>query len=74
MTNSKGREIVRSVFHVSHDTVSIRDIGGDIACGPEVGVYTYHINKNILMLMFVNDPCDGRAHALIGREWVRVKK
>ena len=67
-------EIVRSVFHVSHDTVSIRDIGGDIACGNEVGVYTYRITKNIMKLMFVKDSCEGRAHALIGREWVRAKK
>jgi hypothetical protein len=74
ITNSRGREIVRSVFHVSHDTVTIRDIGGDIACGPEVGVYTYHISKNILILMFVRDSCEGRAHALIGREWIRAGK
>ena len=74
ITNSKGVEIVYSIFHVSHDTVTIKDIGGEIACGDEVGVYTFTMTKNILKLLVVTDPCDGRANSLNGREWVRSRK
>jgi hypothetical protein len=74
ITNSKGVENVYSIFHVSHDTVTIKDIGGEIACGDEVGVYTFTMTKNILKLLVVTDPCDGRANSLNGREWVRSRK
>lgn len=74
ITNSKGAEIVRSVFHVSHDTVTIKDVSGEIACGDETGVYTFTITQTTLKLMVVTDPCDGRANALSGRVWTRDKK
>ena len=74
ITNSKGMEIVRSIFHVSHDTVTIKDVSGEIACGDEAGVYTFTITKTTLKLMVVTDPCDGRANSLSGRVWARTKK
>jgi hypothetical protein len=74
ITNSKGMEIVYSIFRISHDTVTIKDIGGEIACGDEVGVYTFTMTKNILKLLVVADPCDGRVNSLNGREWVRTRK
>lgn len=74
ITNSKGIEIVRSIFHVSHDTVTIKDVGGEIACGDEMGVYTFTMTKTTLKLMLVTDACDGRANSLSGRVWTRGKK
>ncbi|HEY4967798.1 MAG TPA: hypothetical protein VII28_15440 [Puia sp.] len=74
ISTGKGAEIVRSVFHVSHDTVTIKDVSGEIACGDEVGVYTFTITKTTLKLMLVTDPCDGRANSLSGRVWERTKK
>jgi len=72
MTSSKGVEIVRSIFHVTNDTLTIKDIGGEIACGDEPGIYTYTITKTTLKLMVVTDPCDGRANSLSGRIWART--
>jgi hypothetical protein len=74
ITNSKGMEFVYCIFHVSHDTLTIKDIGGQIACTDEVGLYTFAITGKVLKLMVITDPCDGRANSLNGREWVRTRK
>ena len=74
ITSSKGMELVRSVFHTSHDTVSINDIDGRIACLDGAGIYKVSIMGNILKFTIITDPCDGRANSLSGREWTKVKK
>lgn len=73
ITTSQHMELVRSIFHIYHDTVTIKDIEGPIACGDEEGMYTFTNSGNILKLKLISDPCDGRANSLSGREWVRVK-
>ena len=72
ITNSKGTEFVRSIFFLSHDTVIIKDIGGEISCGDETGAYTFTITGNVLKFMLITDRCAGRAHSLDGRSWVKV--
>ena len=72
IANSKGREFVRSIFFVSHDTVIIKDIGGEISCGAETGAYTFTITGNLLKFMLITDRCEGRAKALDGRTWVKA--
>jgi len=74
ITNSKGMELVRSVFHTSHDTVSINDVAGRIACLDGAGIYKFSSSGNILKLTIISDPCDGRANSLSGREWKKVEK
>jgi hypothetical protein len=72
ITNSKGMELVRSIFHISKDTVSINDVEGPIACPDGAGFYKFTKSGNFLKLMIINDPCDGRANSLSGREWIKV--
>jgi hypothetical protein len=74
ITNSKGMELVRSIFHVSHDTASINDVTGMIACLDGAGIYKVSNTGNTLTLTLISDPCDGRANSLSGRKWVKVEK
>ena len=74
ITNRRGVQIVRSFFLISHDTVSIKDIGGEIACGEELGFYTFTITGDVLKFKLITDPCSGRGESLDGRAWIRTGK
>jgi hypothetical protein len=73
ISSSKGIELVRSNFRVSHDTVSISDIGGPIACLDEPALYKISNSGTVLKLTIISDPCDGRANSLSGREWIKLE-
>jgi hypothetical protein len=68
---SKGDVLVRSHITISKDTLTISDYDGQYQCAGMDGQYTFAISKDVLNLVLVNDPCQGR-NAIAGTKWIRV--
>ncbi len=72
ISTSKGMTVVKSVVHISNDTVTINDVEGAIKCSPDDnGVYHYKVSAGKLTLHVITDPCDGRANTISDREWMK---
>ena len=75
ISNSHGMIVVKSIFHINADTITINDVEGAIKCSPdENGVYHYTLSADKLVLHLISDPCDGRANSISDREWMKVNK
>lgn len=65
---------VASIFIIK-DTIKINDVRGPIKCSPdEKGIYLFTSDNGKLVLNIISDPCDGRANALSGRQWMMANK
>jgi len=73
VTLSNGDVVIRSVFHVSGDTLSMSDFDGQYACPSGAGKYTYSIKEDKLTMKMITDPCDQRGPAIDGVAWDRAK-
>ncbi len=75
ISNTGGMTIVKSIVHLSNDTITITDFAGRIKCSPDDnGVYIYKISAGKLVLHVITDPCDGRANSISERDWMFVNK
>jgi len=75
ISNSHGMTVVKSIFHINADTITINDVEGAIKCSPdENGVYHYTLSADKLGLHLISDPCDGRANSISDREWMKENK
>lgn len=73
VTTGGGDVVVRSLFHVSKDTLTLDDFDGQYMCPNQKGVYTYTLKDDKLVLNLVNDGCDGRATGINGIVWIRAR-
>lgn len=71
VTQSGGMVVVRSVFSVSKDTVTMKDYDGQYACPGQPGVYTYTLKDDVLTFFVVGDACEGRRGTIGGAKWIR---
>ncbi|HXB92600.1 MAG TPA: hypothetical protein VNU72_09935 [Puia sp.] len=74
VTTGGGDVVVRSLCHVSKDTITLDDFDGQYMCPNQKGVYTYTLKDDKLVLNLVNDGCDGRATGINGVAWIRISK
>ena len=73
VTVTSGDVVVRSLFHVSGDTLSMQDFDGQYACQNGAGTYQYTIKEDKLVMKMVTDPCDGRVGSINGIVWDKAK-
>jgi len=73
VTLSSGEVVVRSVWKMSRDTITIRDYDGQYACQGQDGIYKLTITSDDILYTLINDACDGRAGAINGIKWQKVK-
>ena len=73
VTLTSGDVVIRSVVHVSGDTLSMKDIDGQYACPNGAGIYQYAIKEDKLIMRMITDPCDDRATSINGVAWDRAK-
>ncbi len=71
VTQGRGGVVVRSLFTVSKDTLTMQDYEGQYACPGQKGVYTFKLTENSLTMYLVADPCDGRVGTINGAKWIR---
>ena len=75
ISSSKGMALDVASIHVMNDTIEINDVSGPIKCSPnDKGVYRFTLANGKLVLNIISDPCDGRANAISGREWMMANK
>lgn len=55
--------IETSTYSVKSDTLNLIKVSGNSPCTNEVGIYTYEIDKNTLMIRPVSDVCEARFYA-----------
>lgn len=69
-----GDVVVRSVCHLSGDTLSLVDYDGQYACPNATGKYKVDLSAdaNALTLTLIDDPCDGRVNAINKMKWTRA--
>jgi len=73
VSGSNGEVLVRSTWKMSKDTITIRDYDGKYACQGQEGVYKVTVSSNEMTYVLINDACDGRAGAINGIKWTKVK-
>jgi len=75
VTNSKGEVMLRTNCILNADTLTLSDYGeGEHTCPDAKGKYKINLNGKSLTLSLIDDPCDGRAHALDGVKWTEAGK
>lgn len=75
VTNGSGATILRTNCIISGDTLTLSDYGyGDYTCPDMKGMYKITLNGGSFTLKLINDPCDGRTHALDGIKWTESSK
>lgn len=72
VTVSDGSVVVRSVFKVSADTLTLNDYDGQYACLDMRGSYKFGVADDVLSLVLIDDPCEGRVGTLQNSKWRRV--
>jgi hypothetical protein len=55
---------VTGVYVVTGEQVEVRDEGGDFSCPNAAGRYRWKVDGDKLMLVLLEDPCEGRMQAL----------
>jgi hypothetical protein len=68
-----GEIAAEGTYKVTGDELEVTDERGPIACGGEqkTGKYKWRLEEKKLTMTKVEDPCEGRAHALTSHVWVR---
>ena len=75
VTTSNGDVIIRTNCIINADTLTLSDYGeGEHSCPNANGKYKITLDGKSFMLSLIDDPCDGRAHALNGVKWTEVAK
>ena|SRR5688572_1348546 len=75
LMNSQGEIKVRSHCKINGDTMTILDYGTEqMGCPDMKGVYKINLSGNSFTLTLIEDPCEGRAGALINRKWTEASK
>ena len=72
--NGVGDVLVRSVFSISGDKITVKDYEGQIACLSVEGQYSYHQKDSTVVFSVLQDLCNGRVAAFDGVIWTNVKK
>ena len=72
VTTSDGSVIVKSVFKVSGDTLTLSDYDGQHACPDATGRYKVAVADDMLTFALIDDPCEGRTGALTHAKWRRL--
>ncbi len=52
--------IETSLYAVSSDTIRIEKISGVSPCKDEIGIYTFQVNNNVLIIKPITDICESR--------------
>ncbi len=73
VTGTKGDTLVVSHCTISHDTLTLSDIGGIYQCNQSDGVYKIKVDDNQLHFILVSDGCEGRG-AITEMVWMRAAK
>jgi hypothetical protein len=73
VTMGTGDVVVRSVCHVSKDTLTMQDFDGQYMCASGMGTYVIALKEDKLTMKMVTDPCTDRSGSIDGATWVRVK-
>jgi hypothetical protein len=71
MTSSLGVPILLSKIAWKGDLIVFRDYSGMNACANMPGSYHVKIERDTLMLVMDEDPCDARSGSLISKRWIR---
>ena len=75
VTNSKGEVVVHNHCEISGDTLTVLDYGTEEQGCPDIkGKYKINLTGNSFTLTLIDDPCEGRAHALDSRKWTESLK
>ena len=75
ITNSKGEVVVHNHCKISGDTLTVVDYGAEEQGCPDMkGKYKIDLTGNSFTLTLIDDPCEGRAHALDSRKWTESAK
>jgi hypothetical protein len=75
VTKSNGEVLVRSNYTIAGDTLTLLDYGtGEYTCPDMKGKYKINLNGDNLIFTLIDDPCEGRAHALDGLKWIKASK
>jgi len=75
VTKSSGEVLVRSNYTIAGDTLTLSDYaGGEYTCPGMIGKYKTNLSGDNLVLTLIDDPCEGRAHALDGIKWTKASK
>jgi hypothetical protein len=75
VTNTRGEVMLRTNCIIKADTLTLSDYGeSEHTCPNALGKYKINLNGQSLTLSLIDDPCDGRAHALDGVKWTEVGK
>lgn len=75
VANSSGEVMVHTNCTVNADTLTISDYGNtQYTCPDMKGKYKINLNGDNFTLTLIDDPCDGRAHAIDGIKWTEVLK
>ena len=72
VTDRTGTAVVRSVFKMSGDTLSLTDFDGEYACPSMTGKYKVAQTGDQLVFTLIDDPCDGRAGTLPNTKWMKA--
>jgi len=75
VTTSRGDVMLRTNCIVNRDTLTLSDYGdSEHSCPDAKGKYKINLSGTTLTLSLIDDPCDGRAHAIDGVKWVEAGK
>jgi hypothetical protein len=75
VTKSNGEILVRSNCMIKSDTLTLSDYGsGEYVCTDMIGKYKITVKGNTFIATLIDDPCEGRAHALDGIKWTESSK
>jgi hypothetical protein len=72
VTNTVGDVVVRSLWKLSGDTVTLNDYDGQYACLNLPGRYLLVLADGILVFKLVEDNCEGRPGSLSEAKWTKV--
>lgn len=74
VTDGAGEVVVRSVWKVTKDTVSLLDYEGKYACLNDKGIYKVGVTNDVMTFALISDPCEGRVNSLDGSKWIKAAK
>jgi hypothetical protein len=72
VTDHTGATVVRSVWRVSGDTLTLDDFDGAYACPNTPGKYKLAQTGGQLVFTLIDDLCDGRAGNLPAAKWMKA--
>jgi hypothetical protein len=68
-----GEEVmVKSICHISKDTLTLEDYDGPHMCPNTKGVYQFTLKDDTMVLKLLQDDCSGRGDAINGVVWRKV--